>query len=179
MSSRYLIYQSYVFAEPSGLRDLLRHSPSIWQALFIDGVPKSFIGRRYTANASVTLLERQLNEKILCFGTSGLSDVIGVDLTTGHVVEVLNARGSPLLFVNTSIDQFTHTVKAVISRFPYYDHDATDEEIQAAATDLREIIRFIDSAAMAPDRYWSTFADDVEIGDLSTEAILAIDKRMN
>jgi hypothetical protein len=138
-------------------------------------VPKNFIGRRYTADSSLILLERQGDETILRFGSSGLSDAIGVDLSTGHVIEVLNARGSPLLFVNTSIEQFKQTIKAVVDRFPYYGQDATNEEIEAAAADLRDIIRRIDSAAIIPDRYWSTFADDVELGDLSTEAILAID----
>lgn len=78
-----------------------------------------------------------------------------------------------MLFVNTSIGQFTQTVQAVIGRFPYYDQGGDDEIMHAAAADLRDIVRRIDPAAAVPDRYWSTFADDAENGDLSTEEILA------
>jgi hypothetical protein len=172
---RHLTYQSHVFAEPPALRDLLQRAPSVRRALFVDGVPKGFIGRRYTADSSVALLEQEGREQILRFGSSGLSDAIGVDLVTGHVVEIIDVRAFASLFVNTSIEQFTQTVKAIIDRFPYYDRDTTDEEIQAIASELLHTIRSIDSEAAVPDRYWSTFVDDVEIGDLSTEAILAID----
>jgi hypothetical protein len=175
MSDRPLMYESYVFAEPPSLGDLLRNSPSVRHALFIDGVPKRFIGRRYMADPSVAILKRQGDGIIIRFGASGLSDAVGVDLATGHVVEVLDVAGSVPLFVNTSVEMFTKTVKAVIGRFPYYDEDATDEQIQTAATDLRNMIERIDSAAIVPDRYWSTFIDDVELGDLSTEAILRIE----
>jgi hypothetical protein len=144
--------------------------------LFVDGVPKRFIGRRYTADSSVALLDRQDHKPILRFGSTGLSGAIGVDLATGHIVEVIDVPDSPLLFVNTSIEQFTQTVKAVIDRFPYYEEGAAEEEIQGVASELLEKIRNIDPAAAVPDRYWSTFVDDVEIGDLSTEAILAIDE---
>ncbi|MGH3222726.1 MAG: SUKH-4 family immunity protein [Streptosporangiaceae bacterium] len=137
-------------------------------------MPKGFIGRRYAADSSLVLLERPGSEAILRFGSSGLADVIGIDLATGHVVEIINAPHSAPLFVNTSIEQFVRTVRAIINRFPYYDSDADEYEIQTVANELREIIRHIDLEAAVPDRYWSTFVDDVEIGDLSTEAILAI-----
>jgi len=175
VSSPSLKYQSQVFSEPSALSDLFRNFPSVRRTLFIEGVPKGFIGRRYVADSSITLLERAGHEQILRFGSSGLADAIGINLATGHVIEIINAPHSKLLFVNTSIEQFAQTVRAVINRFPYYDSDADEEEIQAVANELRDTIRNIDPAAAVPDRYWSTFVDDVEIGDLSTEAILAID----
>lgn len=89
------------------------------------------------------------------------------------MVDVINARGLPLLFINTSIEKFVLTVKAVIDRFPYYEEDAADEEVEAAAADVRAIIERIDPAAVVPDRYWSTFVDDMEMRDLSTEEVLA------
>jgi hypothetical protein len=175
MSSRHLRYESHVFTEPTALKDLLQHLPSVRRALFIDGVPKKFIAHRYRADSDVTLLRRQGDDAVLRFGSSGLSDAIGVHLATGNVVEEVNARGFPLCFVNTSIEKFVLTAKAVIDRFPYHDQDATDGEIEVAAADLRDIIRHIDPPAMVPDRYWSTFADDVENGDMSTEEILEIE----
>jgi len=162
-----------VFPEPKALKDILRRSPSVRHTLFIDGVPKNFIGPRYKADSTVTVLERPGGDAILRFGSSGLSDAIGVHLATGNVVEVISVRDLPLLFVNTSIEKFTLTVKAVIDRFPYYEEDATDEEVEAAAADVGDIIERIDPAAMIPDRYWSTFVDDMEMRDLSTEEVLA------
>ena len=175
MSPRHLRYESHVFAEPAALKDLLQHLPSVRRALFIYGVPKKSIAHRYRADSDVTLLRRQGDDAVMRFGSSGLSDAVGIHLATGNVVEEINARGFPLCFVNTSIEKFALTVEAVIDRFPYYGQDATDGEIDVAAADLRDIIRRIDSPAMVPDRYWSTFADDVENGDMSTEEILAIE----
>lgn len=143
--------------------------------MFIDGVPACFIGRMYSADSGVSILERAGDEPILRFGSSGLSDAIGVDLATGQVVDVINARGCPLLFVNASVEQFTRTVRTLIERFPYYDRDASDAEMETVANELLEIVRRIDPEAAIPDRYWSTFVDDVAIGDLSTEAVLSID----
>lgn len=175
MSPRQLRYESHVFPEPKALKDLLEHSQPVRRALFVDGVPKNFIGPRYRAASNVTILNRHDGDRILRFGSSGLSDAIGVQLATGNVVDVINVRGFPLLFVNTSIEQFALTVKAVVGRFPYYNESATDEEIEAAAADVKGMIRRIDPAAVVPDRYWSTFVDDMEMGDLSTEEVLAIE----
>jgi hypothetical protein len=68
-------------------------------------------------------------------------------------------------------------VKAAIDRFPYYDNDASDEEINATAEELQAIIGSIDPEAIVPDRYWSAFIDDARIGDLSTEGILSVLER--
>jgi hypothetical protein len=100
-----------------------------------------------------------------------------VDLATGEVIEVINLAGAPLLFVNSSIDRFTHVVKGVMARFPYYAASADDADWQAASRDLTAIIGQIDPPAVVPDRYWSTFLDDVEMGDLSTEAVEAVINR--
>jgi hypothetical protein len=42
-------------------------------------------------------------------------------------------------------------------------------EIHAVARDLADLIRGIDPEAMADDRFWSTFVDDVEMGDFATQ----------
>ena len=75
-----------------------------------------------------------------------------------------------VLFVNSSIAAFTATVRAVLERFPYYDEDAEFDGIHAVARDLADLIRGIDPEAMADDRFWSTFVDDVEMGDFATQA---------
>ena len=175
MSQRRLSCEAWVFpepaAEPTAMRDLLDRVPLVRQALLVDGVPRAFIGR-YTADSAVTIVERGDGAPLLRFGSGASSQAIGVDISTGHVVRVSAARGSRLLFVNTSIGQFTQTVKALIERFPYYDADATGEETDAVAAELLEIIEGIDPEAGVPDRFWSTLADDAAIGDLTTENIL-------
>jgi hypothetical protein len=97
-----------------------------------------------------------------------------VDVTTGRVVEIINSPAAKPLFVNTSIEQFTRTVKVLVDRFPYYGQEAPDYEIDQVADELQDLITRIDPEASLPDRYWSTFVDDARIGDLSTEAILTI-----
>jgi hypothetical protein len=174
MSSQNPAFELHVFQDSNEIKNLLRHVPSIGRALFIDGVPKGFIGRRYAIAPKLTLLAYKEEKRLLRFGSSGLADSICVDLMTGYVVEVINAAGAPLLFVNTSLEKFTQTVKVVLGRFPYYVEGSTDDEIHAVADELLRMISGIDPEAVVPDRYWSTFIDDVEIGDLSTEAISAI-----
>jgi hypothetical protein len=174
MSSRKLKYGIHVFAATPTLGDLLQSLPSVRHALFIAGVPEKFVAHRYRVDPDLTLLERQGGRKLLRFGSSGLSDAFGIDLATGNVIEEINARGFPLVFVNTSIDKFVLTTQLVAGRFPYYGQKATEGEMEFAAADLRDIIRDIDLPAMVADRFWSTFADDVENGDMSTEEILAV-----
>lgn len=177
MSTSDLSFELYVFDESKEeVAPLIRPLPSIWRALFVAGVPKSFIGRRYTVNAGLSLLMSKNDEPLVRFGSTGLVGSICVDIATGKVVEVINAGvpSSPMLFVNTSLTQFTQTVKAIIDRFPYYGQEATDDEIDLVASELLDVVRNIDPEAAVPDRYWSTFVDDVQIGDLSTEAVLAI-----
>ncbi len=179
VSRRSLVCESYIFAEPVSLREVVADAPQIQHALFVAGIPKGFIGRRYQSDPAVSILELPGHGRILRFGTAVLAAAIGVELATGHVVAVLNVPIPVPLFTNTSIDQFTQTVKEVISRFPYYDQDATYDEIDGVAQELLNIIKRIDPEAAIPDRYWSTFVDDVAIGDLSTEAILEIAKKRN
>lgn len=174
MNSHRLSYQSKVFRETPAIGRLLEDFPAIRHALFVEGVPRGFIGRRYVADSELTSLETEGHSRVLRFGSSGLADAVGVELNAGHVVEIVNARHPVSVFVNTSIGQFAQTVKAVMGRFPYYDRDSDEDEISSVAHELMETIGFIDPEAVVPDRYWSTFIDDIEIGDLSTEAILAV-----
>jgi len=99
-------------------------------------------------------------------------EAIGVDLRSGHGVEVGEQPDFPSLFVNSSIEQFTRTLKAIADRFPYYDREASDEELESVAVELLDIVRDIDPEAAAADGYWQDFADSAALGDLSTEDIL-------
>jgi hypothetical protein len=171
-----LTFELHVFAESKTAAALLRDLPSARHALFVAGVPRRFIGRRYTVDSKVAPVEQERGQPLARFGSSGLAGAVCVDIMDGHVIEFIAERRSEKLFVNTSVEQFTQTVKAMIDRFPYYGQQATDDKIDRVAEELLEIIRTIDSEAAVPNRYWSTFVDDVKMGDLSTEAILAVEE---
>lgn len=145
-----------------------------YQILFQDGVPNHFIGRRFRLNQEASIVATPEGTSVLLIGCSGLSNAVGLEVDTGRVVEVIDAPGRPRLFINTSLADFVHTLVAVADRFPYYDTDAGEDEIEAVSAELLEVIRRIDPPAAEADRYWSTFIDDSLIGDLTTEAILEV-----
>jgi hypothetical protein len=174
VNSHRLGYQSQVFFESPTIGRLLEDLPAVRHALFVEGAPRGFIGRRYLADPTLTLLQVKGIAQILRFGSSGLGDAVGIDFNTGHVLEIIKAPDPVSVFVNTSVRQFTETVKAMIGKFPYYDSVADENKIITVANELGKVVQSIDPEAGIPDRYWSTFIDDVEMGDLSTEAILAV-----
>jgi hypothetical protein len=81
------------------------------------------------------------------------------------VWEVLNRPAPRRLFVSSSLEQFAATVEVVAARFPFYDDQDDDQGAIRASEDLADLIRAIDAEAVVPDRFWSTFLDDVTIGD--------------
>lgn len=144
--------------------------------LFEEGVPEHFIGRMFRLDEEPAMT-RSTRGPVLRFGTTGLSAAVGVEVDTGHVVEVLDIPDPPVLFINTSLASFVDTLEAVAQRFPFYDSDDDEDEVGSTSDDVLRIVRRIDPPAAEPDRYWSTFVDDMRIGDLTTEAILeAVDQ---
>lgn len=139
--------------------------------LFEVGVPEHFIGRRFRLDSELALIHIK-SGPVLRFGTTGLSAAVGVEAYTGHVIEVLEIPNSPGLFINTSLASFVATLEAVAGRFPFYDSDDDEDELESASDDVLRIIRSIDPSAAQPDRYWSTFVDDMRIGDLATGEVL-------
>ena len=75
-------------------------------------------------------------------------------------------------FVNSSVGQFTETVRAVMDRFPYYDRGSAWGDWEAAGNDLMRLIEAVDPEAAIPDRFWSTFVDDVKMGDFDTRSVV-------
>lgn len=140
--------------------------------LFEEGVPANFIGRRFCLANEVRIIHTS-SGAVLQFGTTGLGADVGVEADSGHVVELLLADpSSPRVFVNSSLSAFADTIEAIVGRFPFYDTDDDQRAIDIAADDLITIIAEIDPPAAEPDRYWSTFVDDVRMGDLTTPAVL-------
>ncbi len=174
--SMHLSYEVKVFATSPQVEELLERFPQARASLFTDGVPAGFIGRRYSVNKELRIIHVDGSSPVVRFGSTGLQGAIGLSSETGAVVEVIDEQLAQLLFVNSSLPQFTKTVRTITARFPFYGRDASAEEFEEVASELLEVIRGIDPEAAVPDRYWSTFTDDVAIGDLSNETIDAIGK---
>src|SRR4051812_6749236 len=177
-----LQYRKHIFAKPAWLGNVLSDLPDSAAVLFVDGVPEEFPSHTYTADSELSIGEPVPGMRYLRFGSSGLSNAVSVDLASGHVLEVL---GPPhyghhaTVFINSSLRLFDDTVRAVISRFPFHDAEAEWDEINAIADELLWMIREIDHDAAEPDRYWSTFVDDVSMGDWNTEMVLKYQRQQN
>ena len=171
-------FEMVTFSEPTGI-------PFDWdKELLSKGVPKDPLGR-YNAAHELTLL-----------GGSGLRTT-GVlyqhEALRPHLPGPPHGRnrrhrlhapqhrdlGAPGHFVgrpslvNSSLDQFIASVRAVSERFPFYSRDFLESEVDRVAEDLTEILRSIDRAAVADETtFWWTFVFDVRMGDFATEDVL-------
>jgi hypothetical protein len=173
-------FDTRVFPESPEIAKLVAGLPSASRALFERGIPVTLLGGIYHADPDLTVITREGRAPVLRFGTSGLSQAIGIDLATGEVVGVVvDVPPKPTILVNATADTFTSTVKAMIGRFPYYAKDAGYEEIDRVAEELREIIRSIDEKAAVPGCYWPAFVDDVQMGASNTEEVLYWEDAMN
>jgi hypothetical protein len=169
------------------------------------GVPKDPLGQCNPAH-ELTLLEVPDYGPLVCFGNAGDSDTyLCQDPHTGAIVYIgymppgivglVDLGPSRFVgvpgFVNSSLDQFIASVRAVCERFPFYSADTGvfdglndpaaeralaeqhDREVDRAAEDLTEILRRIDRAAVADETtFWLSFVFDVQMGDFATEDVL-------
>jgi hypothetical protein len=160
-----------VFPESTEVRAMLYRFPETQHLLFSEGIPRKCLDTLYSAAQEITIVEIPPLGRLLRFGgSSHFSDGLFIRPDTGEVVDI--AQGRFRSFVNSSLEQFGHTVTAVMERFPFYSRSAEDENNDAAARDLSEIIRRIDPPAMLDNCFWSGFTDDVSIGDYATEDVL-------
>ena len=137
MSVGYPRFETTVFAESPEISELLAPLPSVRRALFEEGVPKRFLADIYYTDPGLTLVRKESNGVVVRFGSSGWRGAIGIDVATGNVIQVIDARQKLTIPVNTALDLFTLTVKALIDRFPYYPKGAGVEQIKSVCEDLR------------------------------------------
>lgn len=152
------------------------------EELFTTGVPE--MGPKYRRDTRLRSLAYEGIKPLVGFGLSGPFHRIAIDPATGAIVEVLakerasgnvNVQGlrqPAASYVNSTLVAFIECVRVAIARFPYYSNEADLREREAVANDLRRLLTPVDPPALEPDRFWSTFVDDVTIGDFSTEDLL-------
>ncbi len=176
-------FELVTFLEPTGI-------PNRWDAeLLTKGAPKAALGYMYRAARELTLIEAPGFGPLVRFGSSALYHAICLDPRAGAIVQIgymesetanlpQGAFGHPTL-VNSSLDRFIASVRAIIARFPYdssvpgrpvdndEELDALTQEWERAADEMQETLYRIDPAIREVDGFWETFLWDVRIGDFS------------
>ncbi|NEE05375.1 hypothetical protein G3M58_02875 [Streptomyces sp. SID7499] len=128
------------------------------------GIPGGLIGYEYRPLSEPVYFGGPGERGLVAFATCGLFGRIGVDVTSGHVVQVPTAESATANHVNRDIDSFNRCVEAVIARFPFYA-ESDDERFEEAAEELRDLVSGIDETALVHGGFWETFCGDVAIGD--------------
>lgn len=131
-------------------------------------VPASLLGYSYVAVEQPEIVESSGKGRLLRFGTSGLSEMICMDLDGGMILQ-LDSSATSARAVNSSLAKFNETTKAIIERFPFYGEEAEMDQFEAVSIELADIIRRIDPSVLTVDSFWDTFINDVAIGDYATE----------
>src|SRR5450759_2103690 len=129
MNVEYPRFETQVFAASPEVAELFADLPAARHALFEEGIPKEIFGGGYSADVDLTVHEWEGRAPIVRFGSSGLAGLLGMDLSNGHVIKVIDVPAKPMLLVNTTVDQFALTVRAMTERFPYYAKTAEYEEM--------------------------------------------------
>jgi hypothetical protein len=139
------------------------------------GVPRSILIGRFRASPRIVL-----TSGLLEIGRFGFQ-VIGVEPSTGRVQSVVD--DGPPHFVNSSFEHFVEVARRVTRRFPFYSAAEQDAEIRAlpsdggvaprAARSVGSIVAEVDAPAISRASFWSGLVDDIYMGDLVTEDVLA------
>lgn len=135
-------------------------------------VPRDLFGDMYRAHSSLSLKVIQGGREVACFGDVGRIDWACFDLVSTEVFQVSKISDDPPRLINSTLGAFSETVRIVIERFPFYDtedYDLWDE----VADEMSHMMGEIDQASLVVDSFWATFIDDMRMGDLSTEDVLA------
>jgi hypothetical protein len=138
-------------------------------------IPKRFFG--YSAAEQVSRVNLPSRGPLVRFGTWGPFVGMYVDPSTNEVFSSVERPLTAPRLVNSTLKHFGETVKAVLAMFPLYSREAELEERQAVAAKVADVIARIDAVASTPDTFWSTFIDDLVIGDFATEDILWSDRQ--
>jgi hypothetical protein len=186
-TERWPRFRLVTYSAPTGI-------PHEWDAELVEkGAPD---GLAYEAAKELTLLEDPGSGPLVCFGTRGISGRLCLDPRTKQIVHISYrafGRSGPqpkvighAHFVNSSLDQFIASVRAVTERFPF-DSEVTgkdrrgeeDEETRLdrrfnewnqAIEELAETLHRIDPAVSTLGcEFWGDFLGAVGMGDYASE----------
>jgi hypothetical protein len=180
-TQRWPYFALVTFSTPTGI-------PHGWDAeLLSKGAPKGLLGR-YTALNALTLVEAPGYGPLVRFGATMGTNSVCLDPHTGRIVELMYVPTATIHLpsgvhglpgsVNSSLNQFIDSVRATFERFPFdggvgTDSDRLYSELDQAVHDLTDILRGIDTPALADEStFWRTFLDDVQMGNFLTEDIM-------
>jgi hypothetical protein len=165
-----------IFLDSAEIRAMLEAFPDALHTLFSTGVPIDFLGTgRYTVAATLAIVDIPSRGRMIRFGEGTMPSNFCIVPRTGEVVDLSCVPDHE--FVNSSLTQFVRVVKAVTGRFPFYDTSDDLDERNRVGDELAAMIEEIDPPAMEIDLFWSTFVDDIRIGDFPTEDVLARNRR--
>ncbi|MEV5432571.1 SUKH-4 family immunity protein [Streptomyces sp. NPDC052701] len=128
------------------------------------GIPGGLIGYEYRPLSQPVYFGWIGERGLVAIATSGLFGRIGVDVASGHVVQIPTIESATASHVNRDLDSFNRCVAAVIARFSFYA-EGDEERCEAVAEELRGLVSGMDEAALVLGGFWETFCDDVAIGD--------------
>ncbi|MFF1414761.1 SUKH-4 family immunity protein [Streptomyces sp. NPDC058289] len=113
------------------------------------GIPGGLIGYEYRPLIEPVDFGGLGKRGVVAIATSGLSGHVGVDVASGHVVQIQSAAA---WHVNRDLDSFNRCVAAVIARFPFYADD-NDDVCTERANELRDLVSSIDETALVRDGF--------------------------
>ncbi len=160
-----------VYPAASLPRSIPHPDASVTRALTRDGVPKAWFYAGYAASRELRAVDVPPLGRLIRFASSGLGASILVEPALGEVLFLVTVRGAVPAFVNSSLAQFTETVRTVVDRYPYYSMASSPHEVGAAATEVAAIVEAIDPPALAPQLYWTTFVEDMRAGAFPSEVL--------
>src|SRR5439155_15845601 len=110
-------------------------------------------------------------KSLLRFGRVQLYSSMCMDVATASIMEI--EQDSTTGFVNSSLEKFIETAKAVIARFPFYGENDPEEVTDRAVNDVTDAIRSVEESAFERDGFWATLVADIQMGDFVTEWIVS------
>ena len=104
--------------------------------------------------------------RYLLFCESGIDSLVGIDLVSHHVIELLDPGRRPC-FANSSLGQYVASFRAFTAGLPYTPHDTApdDDTLGAAAQQFRSTIKDIDPRAAEGNTMWDEVSWDIANGD--------------
>ncbi|MFD7614364.1 SUKH-4 family immunity protein [Streptomyces sp. NPDC059828] len=131
-------------------------------------VPVQTVGGGYRASNYLQRVTIAGHGECIRFGSVGAFGSILLDPVDGRIVESGSGL-SEVTLVNSSLDCFTTSVKALINRFPFYSVDSDPDDWERAARDIEDSLRRIDSDAYTEGSFWYELRWSISIGDFATE----------